>query len=177
MSPKLENIIVLATFSTVWCHAELNSPRLVTGSADENSVTKNNSRHALSAFVPEIPRILHVTTNIILFLNLSILTRSWNSLMYVGLKKKSQFKVMRFLSLPIKGKKKPPKTCSSLSKVLGFLNNIGDMEWGQYAHITDHFNLKPISQFGEGELVMSMIHYSLHTLKLNRLFLVNYSVN
>lgn len=45
MSPDLENIIVLATFSIVWCDAVLNSPRLVLGSIDENSVTKNNSRH------------------------------------------------------------------------------------------------------------------------------------
>lgn len=45
MSPDLKNIIVLATFSIAWCHAALNSLRLVTGSVDENSVTKNNSRH------------------------------------------------------------------------------------------------------------------------------------
>lgn len=64
-----------------------------------------------------------------------------------------------------------------LIKFLEFLNNIGDLELDQYAQITDHFNLKPIIQFREGKLVMSMIHYSLHALELNRLFLVNYSVN
>lgn len=45
------------------------------------------------------------------------------------------------------------------------------MKWDQYAQITDHFNLKLISQFREGKLVTSMIHYSLKHLKIEHTFL------
>lgn len=45
IAPDLEIIIVLVAFPIVWCRAVLNSLRLVIGSVDKNSVTKNNSRH------------------------------------------------------------------------------------------------------------------------------------
>lgn len=38
---------------------------------------------SLSAFLPELPRILHITTNMIFSFNLSVVTSIWNLLTYV----------------------------------------------------------------------------------------------
>lgn len=112
---------------------------------------------SLSAFLPELPRILHITTNMIFSFNLSVVTSIWNLLTYVDLKKKFQLNRYEIPQSPCKEKHVPV-----LQKSLGFLKiYIRDMKCDQYAQITDHFNLKPISQFREGKLVTSMIHYSL----------------
>lgn len=59
ISPDLEIIIVLASFSIVWYHAVLNSLRLVISSVDKNSVKRIIVGISLSAYFLELLRILH----------------------------------------------------------------------------------------------------------------------
>lgn len=168
MSLALDNIIVFATFSIVLCHAVLNSLRLVIGSVYENPVTKNNSRH-FSVSLPVNFAYHHQHNPLSWFIGCDQELELVD--IYVGLEEKVQLKSYEVPRLPYKEKHVPV-----LQKSWGFLI-ICDMQWDQYVQITDHFHLKPISQFREGKLVMPTIHSSFYTLKLKSLFPVNYSVN
>lgn len=102
MSPDLENIIVLATFSIVWCDAVLNSPRLVIGSIDENSVTKNNSKHFSVSLSPWVPGnfAYHYQHSLSWFINCD---QKLELVDICGSKEEfPNWKVTRLLNLPIK---------------------------------------------------------------------------